>query len=276
MKRRRKKRTTSLLVLAVILIGGWLGLKPGQAQNLWQTAQALIPTTQSSNTTTNSTTNQASTAASQLAALNYTSGQSAVIAVNNNKATLTANSWKTNHVEYANLDQLNRTSTANTAYLEQRNVADDSLRVSQTVQPTGWHQKFAGRQAILNRGHLVAYSTSKGISTSGNYDPSLQSGDQNNLKNLFTQTAFSNQPLQTVNQAKIRTALRAGKKVIYQPHAIFRGNELMPRGVQLQALSTDGSLNFNVYIFNVQPGFTFNYRDGRSQTSNMQVPDTTL
>jgi len=96
------------------------------------------------------------------------------------------------------------------------------------------------------------------------------------LKNLFTQTAFSNQRLQTVYETKIRTALRDGKKIIYQPHAIFRGNELMPRGVQLQAISTDGSLNFNVYIYNVQPGFTFNYSDGTSQTSSMQVPDTTI
>lgn len=275
MKRRRKRRTTSLLVLAIVLIGGWLGLKPSQSQNLWQTAQALLPTAQSSTTNSNST-SQTNASTTQLANLDYRSGQSAVVAVNNNQATLDPASWKTNHVVYADLDQLNRTSTANTAYLEQRNVANDSLRVRQTVQPTGWHQKFSGRQAILNRGHLVAYSISKGISVDGNYDPNQQSGDQNNLKNLFTQTAFSNQRLQTVYETKIRTALRNGKKVIYQPHAIFRGSELMPRGVQLQAISTDGSLNFNVYIFNVQPGFTFNYSDGTSQTSSLQVPDTTI
>ncbi|MFC6171614.1 DNA/RNA non-specific endonuclease [Loigolactobacillus jiayinensis] len=275
MKRRKRRRTRSLLVLAVILIGGWLGLKPSQSQNLWQTAQNLLPTTtQSSSSTTSS--DQPSASTTELANLNYQSGATAVVAVNHNKSTLTPSSWKTNHAVYANLDKLNRTSTANTAYLEQRNVADDSLRVSQTVQPTGWHQKFSNRTAILNRGHLVAYSISKGISASGNYDPSLQSGDQNNLKNLFTQTAFSNQRLQTVYETKIRTALRDGKKIIYQPHAIFRGNELMPRGVQLQAISTDGSLNFNVYIYNVQPGFTFNYSDGTSQTSSMQVPDTTI
>ncbi|MFD1318840.1 DNA/RNA non-specific endonuclease [Loigolactobacillus zhaoyuanensis] len=273
MKRRKKRQTRSLLVLAVIVIGGWLGLNSSQSQSLWQSAQALLPTAQSSSSNTNS---QPSASTNQLAALDYHSGESAVVAVNNNKSTLTASDWQTNHVIYANLDKLNRTSTANTAYLEQRNVADDSLRVRQTVQPTGWHQKFSGRQAILNRGHLVAYSISKGISLDGTYDPDLQSGDQNNLKNLFTQTAFSNQRLQTVYETKIRAALRAGKKVLYQPHAIFRGDELMPRGVQLQALSTDGSLNFNVYIYNVQPGFTFDYSTGTSQVSELQVPDTTI
>ncbi len=33
----------------------------------------------------------------------------------------------------------------------------------------------------------------------------------------------------------------------------------MARGVQLQAVSDDGSLNFDVYIFNVQPGVSFDY-----------------
>ena len=35
------------------------------------------------------------------------------------------------------------------------------------------------------------------------------------------------------------------------------------RGVHLQAISTDKSLNFNVYIFNVQPGYKFDYQTGR-------------
>lgn len=47
----------------------------------------------------------------------------------------------------------------------------------------------------------------------------------------------------------------------------------MARGVNLQAVSTDGSLNFNVYLFNVQPGIQFNYQNGdSSKDANMQVP----
>ena len=53
--------------------------------------------------------------------------------------------------------------------------------------------------------------------------------------------------------------------MIYQATAIFRGNELMARGVNLQAVSTDGSLDFNVYLFNVQPDFIFNYQNGRAK-----------
>lgn len=209
----------------------------------------------------------------QLAQLNFKSGHKAYILVNNDHATLKANAWHVNRVIYANLDKLNRTSHANTAFLEKRNVADDALRVRQVVAPTAWHYNH-GRQQIYNRGHLIAYSVSAGIDQDGDYNPQNKSGDQNNPKNLFTQSAFTNQRIQTIFEAKVRQALRQNKKVIYQATPIFRGQELMARGINLQALSTDGSLDFNVYIFNVQPGYQFNYQTGQARRARqMQVAE---
>lgn len=208
-----------------------------------------------------------------LAATNYKSNTSPVVNVNNGQSTLDPDTWQTNKVIYANLDNMNRTSNSNTAYLQQTNVANDELRTTQTVKPTGWHQKFVNGEAILNRGHEIAYSLSKGIAMDGSYNPSQQSGDQNNPKNLFTQTAWANQKLQTVYESKVRNALKAGKKVVYQVTPVFNGNDLMAKGVQLQAISTDKSLNFNVFIYNVQPGINFNYADGTSTIdNNMKVP----
>lgn len=209
----------------------------------------------------------------QLADLTYQTNQNPIYEVNDNHSTLNINDWKTNHVEYQNLDRLNRTSSTTTAYLEPRNVANDSLRTQQTWKPTGWHQKFnAQHQAILNRGHIIAYSLSKGIDTDGKYDPSKQSGDQNNPRNLFTQTAFCNQKLQTIYEQKVRDALKAGAKVIYQVTPIFKGNNLMASGVHLQAIGTNG-LDFNVYLYNVQPHYQFNYQTGTSKVCDtMNVP----
>ena len=208
-----------------------------------------------------------------LANKNYQAGQSAVIPVNNNHSNLSMSMWHTNCVKYSILDQLNRTSSPAIAFLENRNVANDSLRVRQTVKPTGWHQKFDSQhEAILNRGHIIAYSLSKGITDNGNYDPSQPSGDQNNPRNLFTQTAFCNQELQTIYESKVRNALRQGAKVVYQVQPIFQGNDLMAKGVWLQAVGSNG-LNFSVYCFNVQPNYQFNYANGTSVIdSNMQVP----
>ena len=207
----------------------------------------------------------------QLAKLDFKSGDRAYIDVNHNKSTLIKNAWKVNKVIYSNLDSLNRTSHSNTAFLEKRNVANDSLRVRQFVQPTGWHYNHLNGTQIYNRGHLIAYSISAGIDQDGNYNPNNQSGDQNNPKNLFTQSAYSNQKIQTIFESKVRRALRENKRVIYQATPIFRGNELMARGINLQAISTDGSLDFNVYLFNVQPRCVYNYNDGRAKIDRQMI-----
>ncbi|WP_294759520.1 DNA/RNA non-specific endonuclease [uncultured Lactobacillus sp.] len=204
----------------------------------------------------------------KLANLNFKSGSSSFITVNNDHSTLIKNAWRVNRVIYSDLDSLNRTSHSNTAFLQKRNVANDSLRVRQFVEPTGWHYNRRNGTQIYNRGHLIAYSVSAGIDLAGDFNPRNLSGDQNNPKNLFTQSAFSNQRIQTMFESRIRVALRQNKKVIYQATPIFRGDELMARGINLQAVSTDGELDFNVYLFNVQPGYSFNYNNGRAKVNH--------
>lgn len=208
----------------------------------------------------------------ELATKKFQSGQSAIIQVNNGRSTLNPNSWHSNKVIYSDLDKLNRTSSPNTGFLEEHNRVNEELRVRQTVDPTAWHHNH-GKVQIYNRGHMIAYSVSAGIAQDGSYDPNSTSGDQNNPKNLFTQTAFSNQKLQTIYERKVRESIESGHKVIYQVTPIFSGSELMARGVNLQAISTDRSLNFNVYIFNVQPGYSFDYSNGNATVdSEMRVP----
>lgn len=264
--RNRQSRTYALVaVLVIAIVIGAFALSRSSSKPTTTTA------TQSSQQTTAS---EGKT--EDLSKLTYQSGDNPVVEINHNRSTLKADAWQNNHVVYSNLDNLNRTTAANTAYLEKRNVANDSLRVRQYVQPSGWHQKMDQGQAIINRGHLIAYSLSGGIDQDGHYQPDNDSGDQNNPKNLFTQSAFSNQKLQTIYESKIRAALRQNKHVIFQAQAIFSGDNLMANGVHLQALSTDGQLDFNVYLHNVQPGYQFDYATGRSRKDNsMRVPEQT-
>jgi DNA-entry nuclease len=210
----------------------------------------------------------------KLAQLDFKSGDSAYITVNNDHSTLIKSAWRVNRVIYSNLDNLNRTSHSNTAFLEKRNIASDELRVHQFVEPTAWHYNRHNDTQIYNRGHMIAYSVSAGIDLAGNYNPRNLSGDQNNPKNLFTQSAFSNQKIQTIFESRVRRALRQNQRVIYQATPIFRNNELMARGINLQAISTDGRLDFNVYLFNVQPGFSFDYNNGRARIDHeLQVKE---
>lgn len=55
--------------------------------------------------------------------------------------------------------------------------------------------------------------------------------------------------------------------VLYRVTPIFKDDELVARGVQMEAWSLEDegeSISFNVYVYNVQPGIEINYADGTS------------
>ena len=273
-RRYRKKQTNTvanwIIALVIIIWGGWFKLNSSNqvANQNQDNSQQVVK-----NATTADTNYGGLSSADyqKLANLDFKSGDKAYVYVNNNKSTLIKNAWKVNKVIYSNLDNLNRTSHSNTAFLEPRNVANDSLRVRQFINPTAWHSNRENGTQIYNRGHLIAYSVSAGIDQDGNHNPNNQSGDQNNPKNLFTQTAFSNQKIQTIFEGKVRNALKQGNRVIFQATPIFRGNELMARGINLQAISLNNNLDFNGYIYNVQPDYVFDYNNGRAKIDRNMV-----
>ncbi len=275
-RRYRKKQTNTvvnwIIALVIIIWGGWFKLNSSnQVANQNQNQDNSQQVVKNATTADTNYGGLSSADYQKLANLDFKSGDKAYVYVNNNKSTLIKNAWKVNKVIYSNLDNLNRTSHSNTAFLEPRNVANDSLRVRQFINPTAWHSNRENGTQIYNRGHLIAYSVSAGIDQDGNYNPDKQSGDQNNPKNLFTQTAFSNQKIQTIFEGKVRNALKQGNKVIFQATPIFRGNELMARGINLQAISLNNNLDFNVYIYNVQPDYVFDYNNGRAKIDRNMV-----
>lgn len=199
-----------------------------------------------------------------LAQLNFKSGDNAVYQVNGGQSSLDPNAWSTNKVIYGDLDSLNRTTFV-TAFIDQKNLGKSEGRDQQVFKPTGWHQKKVGNDYIYNRGHLLAYTSSFNLDIDGNYKQG-ETGSIDNPKNLATQSAFSNQILQTHYEKLVRDAQKIkGNKVTYEIITVFRDQELMPRGYWLQAVDTNKTLNFNVYLFNVQPEVQFNYQDGTSK-----------
>lgn len=230
------------------------------AKSAWDKVKGAVSSLSESQPSTSSA-NQ-----SELASLTYESGQPSVISVNEGRSTLNMSDWKQSSITYSNLDQLNRVGVA-TAYLNKDNVGKSEGRGSQTWQPTGWKNQAkvvnGKRVNPFDRGHLIAYTLSFNIDSNGNFSKG-QEGSENNPKNLATQTSYTNRTLFQRYEGKVRDELNSGGKVIYQVTPVFRDNELLPRGFQLQAISEDGSLNFNVYIYNVMNGLSFNYSDGSS------------
>ncbi len=107
---------------------------------------------------------------------------------------------------------------------------------------------------LYNRCHLIAYQLS-GI----NADP----------RDLFTGTRYLNAegmlPWENELAAFVR---REGCHVLYRVTPLYRGGELLPRCVEMEAVSMeDGGtgLRFHVLVYNVQPGIVIHYTDGSSR-----------
>ncbi len=203
----------------------------------------------------------------------FISGDKAFIPVNHNQSSLNFDRWDAEKVIYSDLDSLNRVGSM-TAYLSNKNLGSSDNRSSQVWKPTGWHNQqktIDGKQvSAQNRGHLLAYTLSFNFDDEGDYARGYE-GSEDNPKNLFTQTEYANQKVMTLFEEDVRQALKQDKRVIYQVTPVFRDNELMARGVHLEALSKDGALNFNVYIWNVQPNFSYDYSTGSFTTDKKMV-----
>lgn len=83
-------------------------------------------------------------------------------------------------------------------------------------------------------------------------------------KNLFTGTRQLNVDGMLPFENQIASYLRTntGSYILYKATPIYEGANLLASGIQLQAMSLDGKIKFNVYIHNVQDGFEIDYLTG--------------
>lgn len=230
---------------AISSLDGAIADKREEVSSLKATLDNSKPSTEASKTTAGPTD------ANTLANLDYTGQQE--ITVNNNDPAFSKNDLSTAKgawATYSDLDSLNRVTDANA--LLNRSLMPSAKREPLTWNPTGWHNKKTAHGWLYNRSHLIGYQLT---------------GENNNPKNLMTGTQMLNSPLMLAHEMDIAYYLKQSNDhyVRYEVKPIFRGNELVARGVQMRAqIIGDNTIHFNVYIFNVEPGYTINYADGTS------------
>ena len=187
----------------------------------------------------------------------YTGNMSIVI--NNNEPMFDEKLKNTNSFEsYSRLDSLNRCGVAIA------NIGIDLMPTEKResigmIKPSGWHTikyDIINDKYLYNRCHLIGYQLT---------------GENANDKNLITCTRQMNTIGMLEYENMVANYIKETKNhVLYRATPIFEDNNLIAKGIVLEALSIEDNgkgIKFNVFIYNVQDGIEIDYLTGESRLS---------
>lgn len=154
---------------------------------------------------------------------------------------------------YSPLDSLGRCGPAY-AVVTRQTMPKQKRGVIGHVRPTGWPKKYDKNAVPYNRCHLIGHQLC---------------AEDDNVSNLITGTKYFNVTGMLPFENEVADYVkRKGKPVLYRVVPIFVGNELVARGVTMEAYSLQDngkSVCFNVFVPNIQPGFVIDYKTGASK-----------
>lgn len=160
---------------------------------------------------------------------------------------------------YSPLDALGRCGVAE-ACIGQDLMPTESRGEIGEVKPTGWIQakydtSVTGSDSpyLYNRCHLIGFQLT---------------GENANERNLITGTRQLNVEMMLPYENMVTDYIKnTGNHVMYRVTPIFEGDELLARGVQMEAYSVEdfgAGIMFNVFCYNVERGITIDYSTGAS------------
>lgn len=184
-------------------------------------------------------------------------GKTPYVIINNNEPNFPEEDFNSNSFEkYSELDSLGRCGVAY-ANVSKETMPTEARGEISKVKPTGWHTvKYdcVEGKYLYNRCHLIGYQLT---------------AENANKQNLITGTRYLNVDgmLPFENQVAEYVKQENGH-VLYRVTPIFKENNLVANGVQMEAESVEDKgekVKFNVYAFNVQPNIKIDYLTGNSE-----------
>lgn len=166
---------------------------------------------------------------------------------------------------YSDLDSLGRCQSA------YANVGQDLMPTGERgniskIKPSGWQKAkydIVDGKYLYNRCHLIGYQLT---------------AENANEKNLITGTRYMNVEGMLPFENMVADYVKeTGSHVLYRVTPIFEGDNLVAKGVQMEAYSVEDKgdrVCFNVFVYNVQPGITIDYATGNSRLSGDTEQET--
>lgn len=165
--------------------------------------------------------------------------------------------------KYSELDDLGRCGAA-FANIGKELMPQEERGSIGMIKPSGWHtvryDDLIDGKYLYNRCHLIGYQLS---------------GENANEKNLITGTRYLNVegmlPFENMVADYVRST---GNHVFYRVTPIYKGKNIIADGVLMEARSVEdkgAGIEFNVFVYNVQPGIMIDYATGESHRESEMI-----
>jgi RHS repeat-associated protein len=135
-------------------------------------------------------------------------------------------------ITYEALDNLGRPTGVTATLTEELLERGQGTRANQSIEPPGWNDVPQGNRA---RGHLLG----RQLGGSGDIRQNLVTLEQ----------TPANSPFMRDLEGTVRAAVESGQVVEYSSTPLYKGNNLIPRGITLQARGS-GGFNLHVTVLN--------------------------
>ena len=165
---------------------------------------------------------------------------------------------------YSPLDSLERCGYAMACIGRDIMPTEDRESIS-SVKPSGWVQNqydFVDGKSLYNRCHLIGFQLT---------------GENANERNLITGTRYCNVEGMLPFENMIADYVKeTGNHVLYRVTPVYDGDNLVARGVQMEARSVEDNgagVCFHVYVYNNQPGVIIDYATGDNRAEGAVVTE---
>ena len=184
------------------------------------------------------------------------------VEINGNVPYFTQSDYTTKSYEcYSPLDVLGRCGIAMACIGKDIMPTEERGDIS-SVKPTGWVQASYDGTYLYDRCHLIGFQLT---------------GENANKQNLITGTKYFNVAGMLGFENMVADYIKeTNNHVLYRVTPVFVGNELVARGVLMEAWSVEDNgdgICFNVFVYNVQPGVAIDYATGESQEAEIDPGD---